>query len=101
MSQSFRKIVGTAVGYKKTDNQAVIEFKNFIKARHEQWEEECRELKRIELEEREAQIEENRQLAGSEAKEIERIMKQTKRAEMENEKTGKRHEYKTETTMIT
>ena len=53
----------------ETDNQAVIEFKNFIKARNEQWEEESRELKRIELEEREAKIEENRQLAESETRE--------------------------------
>ena len=34
----------------ETGNLAVIEFKNFIKARNEQWEEQCREQKRIELE---------------------------------------------------
>ena len=39
-----------------TGNPAVIEFRNFIKARDEQWEEQCREQKRIELEEREAKI---------------------------------------------
>ena len=53
----------------ETSNPAVIEFNNFIKARDEQWEEECRELKRIELEDRERRIEENRRLAESEAKE--------------------------------
>ena len=37
----------------ETGNLAVIEFKNFIKTRDEQWEEECRERKRVELEERE------------------------------------------------
>ena len=33
----------------ETGNPAVIEFKNFIKARNEQCEEQCREEKRIEL----------------------------------------------------
>ena len=32
----------------ETSNQAVIEFKNFIRARNEQFEEECRKLMRIE-----------------------------------------------------
>ena len=32
----------------ETGNRAVIQFKNFIKARNEQWEEECRERKRAE-----------------------------------------------------
>ena len=64
----------------ETGNPAVIEFKNFIKARNEQWEEECRERKRVELEEREAKIEENRRAAEAEAREMERIMKQIKRA---------------------
>ena len=56
----------------------MIEFKNFIKARNEQWEEECRERKKIELEEREMRIEENRRAAEAEAeaREKERIMKQ-------------------------
>ena len=67
-----------------TGNPAVIEFRNFIKARNEQWEEQCREQKRIELEERETRIEENRQAAEAEARE--RIMKQIRRAEMENER---------------
>ena len=49
----------------------MIEFRNFIKARNEQWEEQCREQKRIELEEREARIEENRRTAGAEARERE------------------------------
>ena len=49
----------------------MIEFKNFIKARNEQWEEECRERKRIELEEREARIEENRRAAEREREENE------------------------------
>ena len=35
----------------ETGNPTVIEFKNFIKARDEQWEEECRERKRVELKE--------------------------------------------------
>ena len=70
----------------ETGNPAVIEFKNFIKARDEQWEDECRELKRIELEEREIRTEEDRRAAETEAKEKERIMKQIRRAEMENEK---------------
>ena len=69
-----------------TGNPAVIEFRNFIKARNEQWEEQCREQKRIELEERETRIEENRQAAETEAREKERIMKQIRRAEMENER---------------
>ena len=47
----------------ETESLAVIEFKNFLKVRNEQWEEECREVKRIELEEREAKIRENRQTA--------------------------------------
>ena len=55
----------------ETGNPAVIEFKNFIKARNEQWEEQCRELKRIELEEREARIEESRRTAEAEARERE------------------------------
>ena len=62
----------------------MIEFKNFIKARNEQLVEECRERKRVELEERELKIEENR-AAEAEAREKERIMKQIRRAEMENE----------------
>ena len=74
----------------ETGNPAVIEFQNFIKARDEQWEEECRERKRIELEEREMRIEENRRTAETEAKEKERIMKQIRRAEMENEKMENR-----------
>ena len=49
-------------------------------------EEECRERKRIELEEREARIEENRRAAEAEAKENERIMKQIRRTEMEYER---------------
>ena len=69
-----------------TGNPAVIEFRNFIKARNEQWEEQCREQKKIELEERETRIEENRQAAEAEAREKERIMKQIRRAEMENER---------------
>ena len=69
-----------------TGNPAVIEFRNFIKGRNEQWEEQCREQKRIELEERETTIEENRQAAEAEAREKERIMKQIRRAEMENER---------------
>ena len=55
-----------------TGNPAVIEFRNFIKARNEQWEEQCREQKRIELEERETRIEENRQAAEAEARERKR-----------------------------
>ena len=74
----------------ETGNLAEIEFKNFIKARDEQWEEECRERKRIVLEEREMRIEENRRAAETEAKEKERIMKQIRRAEMENEKMENR-----------
>ena len=74
----------------ETGNSAVIEFKNFIKARDEQWEEECRERKRIELE-REMRIEENRRAAETEAKEKERIMKQIRRAEMENGKMEDNH----------
>ena len=53
----------------------MIEFKNFIKTRDEQWEEECRERKRVELEEREVKIEKNRRTAEPEAGEKERIMK--------------------------
>ena len=68
----------------------MIEFRNFIKARNEQWEEQCREQKRIELEEREARIEENRRAAEVEAREKERIMKQIRRAEMENERLEER-----------
>ena len=49
-------------------------------------EEQCREQKRIELEERETRVEENRQAAEAEAREKERIMKQIRRAEMENER---------------
>ena len=64
----------------------MIEFRNFIKARNEQWEEQCREQQRIELEERETSIEENRQAVEAEAREKERIMKQIRRAEMENER---------------
>ena len=56
----------------ETGNPAVIEFKNFIKARNEQWEEQCREQKRIELEEREARREESRRTAEAEARERER-----------------------------
>ena len=52
-----------------TGNPAVIEFRNFIKARNEQREEQCRGQKRIELEEREARIEENRRTAEAEARE--------------------------------
>ena len=55
----------------ETGNPAVIEFKNFIKMRDEQWEEECRERKRIELEDREMRIEENRRAAEAEARERE------------------------------
>ena len=81
----------------ETGNPAVIEFKNFIKARNEQWEEECRERKRIELEEREARIEENRRAAENEAeaREKDRIMKQIRRTEMERMK-----DWKTETITI-
>ena len=64
----------------------MIEFRNFIKARNEQWEEQCREQKRIELEERETRIEDNRQAAVAEAREKERTMKQIRRAEMEDER---------------
>ena len=64
----------------------MIEFRNFIKARNEQWEEQCREQKRIEREEMETRMEENRQAAEAEAREKERIMKQTRRVEMENER---------------
>ena len=39
----------------ETESLAVIEFKNFLKVRNEPWEEERREVKRIELEERERQ----------------------------------------------
>ena len=60
--------------------------RNFVKARNEQWEKQCREQKRIELEEREARIEKNRRTAEAEARERERIMKQIRRAEMENER---------------
>ena len=42
--------------------------------------------KRIELEKRETKIENNRQAAEAEAREKERIMKQIRRAEMENER---------------
>ena len=73
-----------------TGNPAVIAFRNFIKARNEQWEEQCREQKRIELEEREARIEENRRAAEAEAREKERIMKQIRRAEMEKERLEER-----------
>ena len=79
----------------ETGNPAVIEFKNFIKARDEQWEEECRERKRTELEEREMNMEENRRTAGTEAKEKDRIMKQIIRAEMENEKMENRDNHNT------
>ena len=60
-----------------TGNLAVIEFRNFIKTRDEQWEEQCREQKRIDLEEREAKIEEKRRTAEveAEAKERERERK--------------------------
>ena len=90
--QSIKKIATTVNGYLmlKTGNPAVIEFKNFIKARNEQWEEECRERKRVELEEREAKIEENRREAEAEVREKERIMKQIRRAEMENERMENR-----------
>ena len=74
--QSIKKIATTVNG---------CWIRNFIKARNEQWEEECRERKRIELEEREARIEENRRTVEAEAREKERIMKQIRRAEMENE----------------
>ena len=81
----------------ETGNLAVIEFKNFIKARNEQWEEECRERKRVELEEREARMEENRRAAEAEAeaREKERIMKQIRRAEMENERMESRDNHGT------
>ena len=49
----------------------MIEFRNFIKARNEQWEEQCREQKRTDLDEREARIEENRRTAEAEARERE------------------------------
>ena len=76
----------------ETGNPAVIEFK----ARDEQWEEECRERKRVvELEEREAKIEENRRAAEAEAREKERIMKQIRRAEMENERMENRDNHNT------
>ena len=55
----------------ETGNPAVIELKNFIKARDDQREEECRERKRVELEEREVKIEENRRAAEAEARERE------------------------------
>ena len=55
----------------ETGNPEVIDFKNFIKARNEQREEQCREQKRIELEEREARIEENRRTVEAEARERE------------------------------
>ena len=55
-----------------TGNPAVIEFRNFIKARDEQWEEQCREQKRNELEEKEAKIEEKRRTAEVEAEAKER-----------------------------
>ena len=74
----------------ETGNPAVIEFKNFIKTRDGQWEEECRERKRVELEEREVKIEENRRAAEAEAREKERIMKQIRRAKMENERMENR-----------
>ena len=74
----------------ETGNPAVIEFKNFIKMRDEQWEEECRERKRIQLEEIEVRIEENRRAAEAEAREKERIMKQIRRSEMENERMENR-----------
>ena len=76
----------------ETRNPAVIEFKNFIKTRNEQWEEECRERKRVELDERETRIEENRRAAEAEAeaREKERIMKQIRRAELENERMENR-----------
>ena len=79
----------------ETGNPAVIEFKNFIKARDEQWEEECRERKRVELEEREVKIEENRRAAEAEAREKVRIMKQIRRAEMENERMENRDNHNT------
>ena len=63
--------------------------------RNEQWEEECRERKRIELEEREAKIEENRRAAEAEEREKERVMKQIRRPEMENEKMESRDNYST------
>ena len=40
----------------ETSFELMTEFQNFIKARDEEWEEECRELKRIELEKREAKM---------------------------------------------
>ena len=78
----------------ETESLAVIEYKNFLKVRNEPWEEECREVKRIELEEREAKIRENRQTAEAEAeaREREKIMKQIRRAEMESEKMEARYE---------
>ena len=79
----------------ETRNPAVIEFKNFIRARDEQWEEECRERKRIELEEREVKIEENRRTTEAEAGEKEKIMKQIRRAEMENERMENRDNHNT------
>ena len=81
----------------ETGNPAVIEFKNFIKARNEQWEEECRERKRVELEEREGRIEENRRAAEAEAeaREKERIMKQIRRAEMQNERMENKDNHNT------
>ena len=53
----------------------------------------CREQKRVELEERGTRIEENRQAAEAEAREKERIMKQTRRAEMENERLEEADNY--------
>ena len=78
----------------ETGNPAVTEFKNFIKMRDKQWEEECRERKRVELEEREVRIEDNRRAAEAEARE-ERIMKQIRRAEMENERMENRDNHNT------
>ena len=60
-----------------TGNPAVIEFRNFIKARDEQWEEQCREQKRIELEVREAKVEEKRRTVEVEAEAKERENNET------------------------
>ena len=63
--QSIKRIAATVQRALTVDtgNPAVIEFRNFIKARNEQREEQCREQKRIEPEKRETKIEENRQAA--------------------------------------
>ena len=84
-----------------TGNPPVIEFRNFIKARDEHWEERCREQKRIELEEREARVEESRRTAEAEAEpeKREKIMKPIRRAEMENERLEERDNHNAMTMM--